>query len=91
MQIQTINLGSIRDNSVFQIKCDGISPNYRLSLFAASCKEQHVSHHMSGAARPYPEHEAHNLLTAEQGKSHLYAIPQSKIQAVMTPVVSEGL
>lgn len=58
--------------------------------FTASCKEQHITHHTSGTAKPHPEHEAHNLLTVEQGKSHSHAVPQSKIQDITT-VVSEGL
>lgn len=33
--MQTINFSSTRDNSVFQMKCDGISPNYLLSLLSA--------------------------------------------------------
>lgn len=42
MQIQIINLSSSRDSSVFQIKYDGISPNYLLSLLC--CLVQRATH-----------------------------------------------
>lgn len=58
--------------------------------FTASCKEQHITHHTSGTAKPYPEHEAPTLLMVEQGKSHSHALPQSKIRDITT-VVSKGL